>query len=154
MPVPALLWNNSHIKYHGNVLMFTDWIIGKILYVKDIKGPSGFITFQDICNKIGNSPSQILEYNVMRAARYTFVHSHNVCDTVDPELSDQPLFCNRKINTAKDFKKALIFMHDCSVCKWPLEQEVWIRNRQTYMVNTISSNKRNKAMGATVENSA
>ncbi len=37
--------------------MFTDWIIGKILYVKDIKGPSGFITFQDICNKIGNSPN-------------------------------------------------------------------------------------------------
>ena len=61
MPVPTLLWNYSHIKYQGNVLMFTDWIIGKILYVKDIKGPSGFITFQDICNKIGNSPSRILE---------------------------------------------------------------------------------------------
>ena len=39
MPVPTLLWNNSHIKYQGNVLMFTDWIIGKILYGKDIKGP-------------------------------------------------------------------------------------------------------------------
>ena len=51
MPVSTLLWNNSHIKYQGNALMFTDWIIGKILYVKDIKGPSGFITFQDICNK-------------------------------------------------------------------------------------------------------
>ena len=81
VPVPTLLWNNSHIKYQGNVLMFTDWIIGKILYVKDIKGPSGFITFQDICNKIGNSPSRIFEYNVvrLRVAVYTFVHSHNVC---------------------------------------------------------------------------
>ena len=88
--------------------MFTDWITGKILYVKDIKGPSGFITFQDMCNKIGNSPSRILEYNVVRAAVYRFVHSHNVCDTADPELSDRPLFCNRKINTAKDFRKALI----------------------------------------------
>ena len=58
-----LLWNNSHIKYQGNVLMFTDWIIGKILYVKDIKGHSGFITFQDICNKIGNSPTEFL--NIM-----------------------------------------------------------------------------------------
>ena len=56
----TLLWNNSHIKCQGNVLMFTDWIIGKILYVKDIKGPSGFITFQDICNKIGNSPTEFL----------------------------------------------------------------------------------------------
>ncbi len=112
MPVPTLLWNNSHIKYQGNVLMFTDSIIGKILNVKDIKGPSGFIPFQDICNKMGNSPSPILEYNVRRAAVYTFVHSHNVCDTENPELSDRPLFCNRKINTAKDFRKALIFMHD------------------------------------------
>ena len=77
-----------------------------MLYVKDIKGPSGFITFQDICNKIGNSPSRILEYNVVRAAVYTLVHSHNVCDTVDTELSDQPHFCNKQtqiINTAKDF---------------------------------------------------
>ena len=44
----------------------------------------------------------------MKAAVYTFVHRHNVCDTADPELSDRPLFCNRKINT----RKALIFMHD------------------------------------------
>ena len=39
VPVPALLWNISHIQYQGNVLMFTGWITGKILYVKDIKGP-------------------------------------------------------------------------------------------------------------------
>ena len=84
------------------------------------------------------------------------VHSHNVCDTADPELSDRPLFCNRKINTAKDFRKALIFMHDSvnSMCKWLLEQEVRIRNRRTHMVNTIISNERNKATGSTVENSA
>ena len=50
-------------------------LLGTILYVKDIKGPSGFITFQDICNKIGNSLSQIAEYNVVRAAVYTFVQS-------------------------------------------------------------------------------
>ena len=33
-----------------------------------------------------------------------------------PELPDQPLFCNRKINTAKDFRKALISMHDTVPC--------------------------------------
>ena len=64
-----------------------------------------------------------------------FVHSHNVCDTVDPELSDQPLFCNRKINTAKDFRKALIFMHDSVPCangfwsrKFGLETDEHIRS--------------------------
>ena len=68
MPVTTLLWNTSHIKYQGNVLIFTEWIIGNIMYVKDIKEPSGFITFQDICNRIGNSPSQILKFNVVRVA--------------------------------------------------------------------------------------
>ena len=116
MPVSTFLWNYSHIKHQGNVLLFTDWTTGKTLYVKDIKGPSGFITFRDICNKIGNSPSRILEYNVVREAVYTFVHSHNVCDTADHELSDRPLSCNSKINTAKDFTKALIFMHGSVPC--------------------------------------
>ena len=48
MPVSTLLQNNSHIKHEGNVLLFTDWITGRILYVKNIKGPSVFVTFQDI----------------------------------------------------------------------------------------------------------
>ena len=52
----------------------------------------------------------------MRAAVYTFVHSHNVYDTIDTVLSDQPHFCNGKINTAKDFRKALISMHDSVPC--------------------------------------
>ena len=71
--VSTLLWNNSHIKHQGSVLFFKVWIIGKILYVKDINGPSGFLTFQDICNKVGNSPNRILKYNVLRAAVYTTV---------------------------------------------------------------------------------
>ena len=40
MPVSTLLWNNRHIKHQGSVLFFQDWITGKILYVRDIKGPS------------------------------------------------------------------------------------------------------------------
>ena len=92
MPVSTFLWNYSHIKHQGNVLLFTDWTTGKTLYVKDIKGPSGFITFRDTCNKMVNSSSGILEYHVVIAAVYTLVHSHNVCDTVDTELWDQPLF--------------------------------------------------------------
>ena len=94
MAVLSLLWNNSYIKQQGNVLLFADWITRKTLYVKGIKGPSGFIPFQDICNKIVNSTSRILEYNIVGPAVYTFVHSHNVCDTVDTELSKQPPFCN------------------------------------------------------------
>ena len=93
----------------------------------------------------------------MRAAGYTFVHSHNICDTVDIELPDQSLFfsffCNRKINTAKDFRKALISVHD-SV---PRANGLWSRkfglaiDEYIIMVNTIISNERNKATGSIVE---
>ncbi|WP_419627006.1 hypothetical protein, partial [Thiolapillus sp.] len=52
----------------------------------------------------------------MRAAVNTFVHSVDGCDTVDTELSDLPPFCNRKINSVKDFRKAVISMHDSVPC--------------------------------------
>ena len=133
--------HNSNIKYQRNVLMFTDWITGKILYVNDIKRPSGFIPFQDICNKIVNSPSRIREYNVVRAAVYTFVHSHNICVTVDTELSDQSLFCYRQINTAKDFRKQLIFMHDSVPCAKGFRSRKFGSeiDEHIIMVNTIIS---------------
>ena len=118
LPVSTLLWNNIHIKHQGSVLFFKDWITGKILFVKDSKGPSGFLTFQDNCNKLGNSPIRTLEYNVVRAAVNTFLHSVDGCDTADTELFDLPPFCNRKINMVKDFRKVVISMHDCPMCKW------------------------------------
>ena len=118
MPVSTVLWNNRHIKHQGSVLFFKDWITGKILFVKDSKGPSGFLTFQDNCNKLGNSPIRTLEYNVVRAAVNTFLHSVDGCDTADTELFDLPPFCNRKINMVKDFRKVVISMHDCPMCKW------------------------------------
>ena len=117
MPVSTLLWSNRPIKHQGSVLFFNDWIIGKILYVKEIKGHSGFLTFQDICNKLGSSPNRILEYNVVRAAVNTFVHSVDGCDTVDTELSDLPRFVMfRKIKSVHDFRKAVISMHDSVPC--------------------------------------
>ena len=63
MTVPTLLWNNSHINYQANVLVFTDWITGKILYVKDIKGPSGFLPFRIYVTKQGTLPVEFL--NIM-----------------------------------------------------------------------------------------
>ena len=79
---------------------------------------------------------------------FVFVYSHNVCDTADPELSDQPPFCNRKINAAKDFRKVLIFMHDSVPCAngfWSRKFGLEI-DEHTIMVNIIISNERKKAL--------
>ena len=50
---------------------------------------------------------------------FTRLYSHNVCDKVDTKLSDQPHFCNKQtkiINTAKDFRKPHISVHDSVPC--------------------------------------
>ena len=44
------------------------------------------------------------------------VHSVDSCDTVDTELSDQPPFCDSKMIMTKDFRKALISVHDSVPC--------------------------------------
>ena len=88
----------------------------------------------------------------MRAAVHTFVHSVNGCDTVDTELSGLPPFCNRKISTVKDFRKAVISMHDSvPYAKWLMAQKSWNRNRQTHIVIAIISNYKNKATGFTMK---
>ena len=53
---------------------------------REIKGPSGFIIFQDIRNKIVNSATRTLKYHFVRAAVYTCVRGHNVSDIVDTVL--------------------------------------------------------------------
>ena len=52
----------------------------------------------------------------MKAAVYMSVHSVDSCDTVDTELSDQPPFCDSKMIMTKDFRKALISVHDSVPC--------------------------------------
>ena len=45
-------------------------------------------SFQDIHNKVGNSPNRILEHNAVEAAINKFVHSSDDWNIVDTELSD------------------------------------------------------------------
>ena len=61
LSVPSLLWNNNYMRYQGNVLFFPDWIKGNILNIEDIYGPDGVMSYNEICNKIGNSPNRIIE---------------------------------------------------------------------------------------------
>ena len=77
----------------------------------------------------------------MKAAVYTFVHSHNICDTVDTELSDQHLKKKKivTVNTVKDFRKVLISMHDAVRCaygfwKFGLETGKHIRSMPSFVI--------------------
>ena len=118
----SLLWNNTYIKYQGNVLFFRDWVTGNVLTVKDfLRSDDQCITFDNICHKIGYSPNRLLEYNVVLAAVSTFIRSHDVTILDDTFLQDIPHFRGKKLSTLKEFRKALVektYSQPCCIGFW------------------------------------
>ena len=77
--VSDVLWNNRSIRHQGNVLFFPDWVKGNILVVKDVLNDLNMcLSFEEICLKIGYSPSRLLEYNVVCSAVRSFLKAHNI----------------------------------------------------------------------------
>ena len=76
-----------------------------------------------------------------------FVLRHNVCDTVDTELSDLPIFCNK--NRRVDFQKGAYI----SARLFHVEMASGTGNLDQKQMNMYGhySNKRNMATGFTNE---
>ena len=62
---------------------------------------------------------------------------------IDTELSDLPPFCNRKINPVKDFRKAVMSMHDSVPCangfwhrKFKIEIDKHVRSLPLFVSKT------------------
>ena len=103
----SLLWNNQFLKYQGNVLFFSDWIRGGILVVKDMCDSQGVISYREVCTKIGETPSRMLEYNVVAAAVRQYVAKVHEQDRFDIDFSHPPLFCGRQIFSCREFRSVL-----------------------------------------------
>ena len=75
-----------------------------ILFANDFVTPEGLLSFQEICEIVGNSPNRILEYNAV----YSLVSacSRKVDDTV--ATLEQPMFYSKKIRTARDLRQHLV----------------------------------------------
>ena len=138
-PVPTFLWNNSFMKHQGAVLFFPDWIKANVLSLGDVHGPDGFITFHDVCQKIGQSASRILEYYAVRAAVHQF-QRRNTNNTTDIDLQNIPVFNGKRIASYKEFRKALEIdssVTPCSHTFWnrklgkELTKETWLIPRIT-----------------------
>ena len=115
---PTVLWNNQFIQYHGNVLFYSQWIKGGILKVSDMYNDNGLLSCQEICHKIGNTPSRVLEYNVVASAVRNFVDRVREDDRIDIDLSFPPPFCEKNVfnYTCKDFRKALCLQAYSTPC--------------------------------------
>jgi hypothetical protein len=120
-PTSQLLWNNRELTHQGNVLLFVDWIHGKILHVEDVLDDNRHILlYEDICNKIGYSPNRILEYNVVRSATASFLRKQENFASLDPALN-LPTFCGKIISTIKGFREELVknrFSTACAIGFW------------------------------------
>ena len=68
------IWNNDLITYRGNVLFYKNWIQNGIIRISDLLENEHILSFEQLVNKIGNSPSLQLEYNVVRNAIYPFLN--------------------------------------------------------------------------------
>ena len=72
----------------GGVLYFKEWAINGILFVNDFVTPDGLLSFQKICEIVGNSPNRILEYNAVYSSISAFLC--RLDDTV--AKLEQPMF--------------------------------------------------------------
>ena len=64
----CLLWNNESVICSREVLYFKEWAVNGILFVSDFVKP-GLMSFQEICERVGNSPSRIIEIIIMQRMR-------------------------------------------------------------------------------------
>ena len=82
------------------------------------------MSFQEICEIVGNSPNRILEYNAV----YSLVSacSRKVDDTV--ATLEQPMFYSKKIRTARDLRQHLVNRKAPEPC----DKGFWNRKESVY----------------------
>jgi len=62
------LWNNASIVYRNKALFFKDWVKARICYISDVFKDGSFVSYDLICQKVGNKPTRQFEYNAICTA--------------------------------------------------------------------------------------
>ena len=80
------LWNNCLVQYKNKPLCFEKWARGDIIYVKDIWKDDDIVPMDQICARLGNSPTRMFEFCALRTAlmslrlKHDNVNNQNTCD--------------------------------------------------------------------------
>ena len=127
----TLLWNNKDIIYMGKGLYLKHWLNGGFVNVSDVVLSDGIITYEDVCNRLGNSPSRFLEYVTVVNAVKRF--NKIIGNGIKQELPDIPLFHDKTILNARDFRRLLVAKKKSE----PLAVQFWKRK---YDVNIVKAN--------------
>ena len=117
----SVIWNNQNITYRNQVLFYKKWAQRGIIYVNDILEGNNIVSLQQIEEKLGRSPSLMLEYNVVWNAVSAFLANHEPL-TVEVALNrDILLFDSKQLASAKSFRLSLVekrFTEPCAVQFW------------------------------------
>lgn len=128
-----LLWNNRLFTYSGHVMYFKEWAVNGIICMHDVLSNNEFVSYQYICQSIGNSPNRILEYNIVRSAVLSATRKFG--DVHETELSEIPLFVGKKLFHAQQFRKELVTAQKhvpCSTSFWKrkfnydIDEDEWL----------------------------
>ena len=112
--ISQILWNNKDLIYQRNAMFYPNWIRAGVCSVQDMLDENNqILSFQDICIKIGNSPSLFLEYKVVYSAVSSFLLKHSI---FSPVLTDNLIFCGKKVFSLKEFRTMLIERKEATVC--------------------------------------
>ena len=117
--ISPCLWNNMLIRCQSQVLFFKDWIKCGIINVRDIYNDNQLITLQQLCDKVGNSPSRIIEYNVVKSALHRALRT--TPDLLDSTQVQKAVFNNKTLISVREFRQELTsvkIVTPCSVSFW------------------------------------
>ena len=128
-----LIWNNNHITYQNKMLFFEDWIQANVTTVTDVYINNNFISFDQVCNKVGASPNRFLEYIVVRNAVIHFVNYNDMSNIDKIDFSFPAKFHDQFIYNRRNFRK--IIENNKADIK-PVSYYVWERK---YNININSS---------------
>jgi hypothetical protein len=110
----SFLWNNSQVTYGSKVLLFPRWIRAGIMRIHDVIDNDKIIAYEVLGDKIGFTASSYLEYEVVHCAIKAYLRKNG--KTTQTHDYDSPLFCNKNILTAREFRMHLVRENNAKPC--------------------------------------
>ena len=142
----SLIWNNNDIKYQNKTLQFSSWIKNGINLITDVYQNSTFITFDEICRKIGNAPSRLLEYFTVRNAVMAFIRQNNDLNQLETiDLTNPPKFFGKNILKCKEFRETIDNASSDiphSIAFWERKYNITINENHWLIIRKSSSEQR------------
>ena len=116
-----MLWNNKQFVYGNNVLYFKEWAEKGIVSISDIIHENRLLSFQNICELVGQSARRLLEYNIIQSVINKYIADGTLERRQQGVLGKTPTFCGKKTNEAKRFRELIITSRKnqpCAVNFW------------------------------------